>query len=46
MCEECLIQNRFIEGIRDFECMMVAGVLVCSFTIITTFGEVEQNVAI
>lgn len=46
MCEECLIQNRFIEGIRDFDCMIVMGVLVCSFTIITTFGEVDQNVAI
>lgn len=46
MCEECLLQNRFIEGIKDFDCMIVKNVLVCSFTIITTIGEVESNVAI
>lgn len=46
MCEECLVQNRYIEGIEDFDCMMVQNVLVCSFTIVTTFGEVESNVAI
>lgn len=46
MCEECLIQNRFIEGIENFECIVFKGILTCSFTIITTFGEVESNVAI
>lgn len=46
MCEECLTENRFIEGIKDFDCMMIKGVLVCSFTIISTFGEVESNVAL
>ena len=46
MCEECLTQNKYIEGIENFECMMVQGILVCSFTIITKIGEVESNVAI
>ena len=46
MCEECLTQNKYIEGIEDFECMMVMGVLVCSFSIETTIGEVELDVAI
>ena len=46
MCAECLMQNRFIEGIRDFRCSLEESTLICSFTIITTFGEVEQNVTI
>lgn len=46
MCEECLVQNRYIEGIDNFECMIFKGILVCSFTIITTFGEVKADVAI
>ena len=46
MVEECLTQNRFIEGIEDFDVMLFDGTLVLSFTIITTFGEVEENVAI
>ena len=46
MCEECLTQNKYIEEITEFDCMIVKGILVCSFTIVTTFGEVEQSVAI
>ena len=46
MCRECLMQNKYIEGIKNFECMVMKDVLVCSFTMITAFGEVEQNVAI
>lgn len=46
MVEECLTQNRYIEGIKDFECLMVSGVLVCSFRIITTIGEVNSDVVI
>lgn len=46
MCEECLQQNKYIQGIKNFDCMIVMDTLVCSFTMVTTFGEVEHNVAI
>ena len=46
MVRECLKQNKYIEDIKDFECMTFKDVLVCSFTIIATFGEVEQYVAV
>lgn len=46
MCEECLVQNKYIEGIKDFSCSVEADTLTCTFTMITLFGEVEQSVAI
>ena len=46
LCEECLVRNKYIEGIENFECLIVKGILVCSFKIVTTFGEVESNVVI
>ena len=46
MCEECLTRNKYIQGIKNFECMTFKDVLVCSFIIVTTFGEVEHNVAV
>lgn len=46
MIEECLTQNRFIEGIRNFSCSMSRDTLQCSFNIITTLGEVEYDVTV
>ena len=46
MIEECLTQNEYIEGIEGFDCKVEHDKLICSFTIVTTFGEVEYNVAI
>ena len=46
MIEETVVQNEYIEGIRDFDCLMVDGILVCMFRIITTFGEVDSDVTV
>lgn len=46
MIEECLEQNRYIEGIEDFDCNLDGNTIRASFTIETTFGEVEMDVAV
>lgn len=45
MVEECLLVNENILAVEDFEVLQLEDVLVCGFTIVTEFGEVEMDVA-
>lgn len=46
MITECLTQNKYIEGVDNFTCSLEGDVVKAAFTISTTFGEVDMNVAI
>ena len=45
MVEECLLVNPYILAVEDFDVILLQDIMVCGFTIVTEFGEVELNVA-
>lgn len=43
MIRECLTQNKYIQGIRNFYCEFEMDKAVCAFTVVTVFGEEDLD---
>ena len=42
--EECLMQNKYIKSVNDFDVTIIDENITCSFTVQTDFGEVRTSV--